>query len=293
MAIHENIRKSLSEFEFGKIGMCKIKLDESPKAFAFLDHYLDTNDSKILHSNSAYRLRFRWSSFMSYVRHKIFPFSGMFRPTRTEIQAKIGYKKVEKGLSTTETRFEFRKESHPFSEGVELPPSTWKEANYLDIARSGKYMEYDLYPSVELQNIGIEFGQIESRLILLTKRNRMHLNCKSPFGTGPNPEQMFIVTVDRVFCEKGCSRAQKPFVEIEIERERNTSTLIDRVSSYETGEFFSNAKIANSAIDYAKKAKVFFDADHKRLSQIVYSTIESRDYEVKNPTFKYARFSKK
>ena len=289
-AIHNRLRIILNSFKFGEVGLCKINLDPSPLSFAFLDYYYDTDDLAVLNRSSAFRLRLRWNSFLSYVRFKLYPFSKLFRPTRTEIQAKIDYKNIGGALSTNESRFEFRKESHPFNDGVELPPVNWTVQDFSEIIKSGKFADYYIYPAYSVKQIGIDTNQLKHKLTLLTKRNRMHLNCKSPFGSGPNPDQLFIVTVDLVFCEYGCSNKYSRIVEVEIERERNTSTVIDRISSYGSGGYFSNSSVAEEAIGYSKIAKHYFDSDFELLSKAIESEILERNLNVLPSNFKYSRF---
>jgi hypothetical protein len=293
MTLHKILDAYSGKLSFGDKAGCNLTLDGSPKSFAFLDEYYDTDDRKILKSNSAYRLRFRWNRFLSYVRSKLYPFSSQFNPTRTEIQAKVGYERLsENKMTTTETRFEFRKESEPFVDGVELPPVSWEVENYRNIAISGQYKNYKIYPYDALEEIISPKDNLTPKLGLLTKRNRMHFNCKSPFGSGPNPEQLFIITLDRVFCEHGCID-RKNLLEIEIERERNTSTTLDQVAGYENTSFFSNPKVADLAVIFAKKVKQAFDDDHTKISDVVKSYLIENGLSPLPANYKYARFSGK
>lgn len=292
--IHQLITKNLKKFQFGKNSLCKMSIDSTPQSFAFLDYYYDTNDQDILKASSAYRLRYRWSNFMDYVRSRLFPVSSLFRPTRVEIQSKIGYKETEDGkLETTETRFEFRKEASPFIDGARLPPIDWAHENYENVLTSGTYLGYKIYPKVVLEDELKVSGDLANTVTLLTKRNRMHINCKSPFGTGPNPDQLFIITADRIYCEKGCSDSYKPSIEIEIERERNTSTMLDTIASYTEPDVFGNELIAKEAIEYAKSVKAVYDSDHLFLSYLVRSYLKGQDLKILTPNYKYKRFAKK
>ena len=293
MALHKILDEYTPHLSFGEKAGCKLTLDDSPKSFAFLDEYYDTDDRKLLNNNSAYRLRFRWNRFLSYVRSKVYPFSSRFRPTRTEIQAKVGYEKLsENKLTTTETRFEFRKESEPFVDGVELPPMSWEKENYRDVAIKGQYKNYKIYPYNALEEIISADDKLSPKLGLITKRNRMHFNCKNPFGSGPNPEQLFIITLDRVYCEHGCGDRDN-LLEIEIERERNTSTVLDQIASYENTGFFSNQKVADLAVTFAKGVKDAFDDDHTKISGVVRNHLIKNGLHPLPANFKYARFSGK
>lgn len=80
----------------------------------------------------------------------------------------------------------------------------------------------------------------------MTERFRQHLNIKSPWGSGPNPEQSYIISLDSSevygatsylkFLKRrslGDKKAKSPdeigrLIEIEIEFERNVSDVLDR-----------------------------------------------------------------
>jgi hypothetical protein len=82
--------------------------------------------------------------------------------------------------------------------------------------------------------------------VLLTDRFRQHLDIKSPYGSGPNPEQSYIITLDATRIYKGDTYMQlyhagkfadKNFpelepdatlLEVEVEFERNVSDVLDK-----------------------------------------------------------------
>lgn len=292
--LHKALKVYSSQLSFGEVADCKLTIDDEPKSFAFLDEYFDTDAYDLLNNNAAYRLRFRWSKFSSYVRSKVYPFSSRFGPTRTEIQSKVGYERLSATkMSTTETRFEFRKESEPFTDGVDLPPASWEVEDYRKVALTGRYKNYRIYPYDTLLEAGIDQrNQLSKKLGLLTRRNRMHYNCKSAFGSGPNPEQLFIISIDRVYCEHGCAEKES-LLEIEIERERNTSTLLDRVAGYEDTSFFSGPEVAKIAVDYARTVKGAFDRDHIKVSNRVLEFMKRNRLRPLPANYKYARFASK
>lgn len=291
--LHSLIKKNLNLFRFGNIGRCDLKLDKIPKTFAFLDYYYDTKDRKILKKQSSYRLRFRWSDYLSYVRKSIYPFTRRFPFTRVELQAKTNYRFLDNGnLEVKETRFEFREEASPFSDGVDLPPKSWQELDYEKLIFSEVYGAYRHYPGhLVRQNIIDGEDQLQRSLVLLTKRHRMHLRCKNPFGWGQNPEQIMIVSIDKTYCKEGCFQNNRMVLEVEIERERNISTILDRVAGYQSTEKFSNSIIAEEAITYAKKVKSVFDRDHLLLVNLVKSNLKALNIHSLQSDFKYSRFA--
>ena len=63
-----------------------------------------------------------------------------------------------------------------------------------------------------------------------TIRYRNHLNYQSPWGSGPNTAQTFIISIDKstaICLVSPCEGKELPgYLEIEIEIDRNTSTLV-------------------------------------------------------------------
>jgi len=82
-------------------------------------------------------------------------------------------------------------------------------------------------------------------LVLVTNRVRVHLDVETRYGTGPNPDQAFIISIDRTDIFDGQQYLEflaRPFQgqashptalgtlhELEIEFERNVSTKIDEL----------------------------------------------------------------
>ena len=122
----------------------------------------------------------------------------------------------------------------------------------------------------------------------------MHYNCKSAFGSGPNPEQLFIISIDRVYCEHGCAEKES-LLEIEIEqRERNTSTLLDRVAGYEDTSFFSGPEVAKIAVNYARTIKdAFLTETMQKFQNRVLEFMKRNRLRPLPANYKYARFTSK
>ncbi|MFT6631620.1 MAG: hypothetical protein ACJAS4_001571 [Bacteriovoracaceae bacterium] len=231
--------------------------------YCYLDFYLDSPDFQLYKNNKIYRLRYRWKSdkqfddFSKNLKQKDYPI-------RAEIQAKTQIKISNLGyVSSFESRFEFRNDSVPFSVINPAPTSPWPVKDFLKYAKNGTYKNYQLIPSFEIRkNLDVQI-QLEPKITIKTLRRRFHLNLKNRWGNGPNPNQAFIITIDTFAYLKfdNISRAyiddySKPFYEIEIEFERNTSTMLALDSS-----------------SSAKNAKSFFKRDHKMIRENILNTL--------------------
>ena len=214
------------------------------------DVYFDTADH-LLHQHAiSYRLRHRFKSLRKLVRHEADPLVPRHFPYRCELQAKVGRAEHGAGFSQVEeARFEFRVESQPFSERNPPPPPPWHPRDYVPFAKTGLWQGQTTTPWNSLAtwlNGRREPERIDLRpeLVLVCQRMRMHLDMKTEFGSGPNPDQAFIISLDRSYVYDASSYltyleralygdAQRPpylatFDEIEIEFERNVSTVLDQ-----------------------------------------------------------------
>ena len=286
-------KKMIPHLSFGQKAYCTLRQDRRPTSFAFVDDYLDTSDGFFWHNNASYRLRRRWNPYHHYVRHELFPLSSLFPPIRVEIQAKTGYKPAGwHQLSVTETRLEFRKESSPFNEGFPLPSLRDPVEKFLSMARSGEYEKTTIYPYFMLQQ-SLDWDPktkpVDVVVSLLSKRHRYHLRCKHPLGTGPNPDEIFIITVDQITCLKGCC-LRKEMMEVEIERERNTSTTLEAFEDYESSPHLIQNPIAEKAFDYTQKLRQAYKQDHLQLRRGVHGWLLKNDYNPLAPSSKYRRF---
>lgn len=221
--------------------------------FMFRDVYFDTPSNLCYRHAVSYRLRNRYRSLSSYELHVKNQDNAKYWPYRLEFQAKTNRKEVGDGFSTVEeARFEFRKESLPFSEDYLPPPPPWSLSEYIPYFQKGKFKEFVTYPAREAMEFfkanGLEHDEIsfEPKFVLLTERHRQHLNLQTPWGSGPNPEQSYIISIDQSEVydanpylryleerEYGAKKLQPPpsrgaIFEIEIEFERNVSDRLDR-----------------------------------------------------------------
>ncbi|MCO4795329.1 MAG: hypothetical protein KC493_16540 [Bacteriovoracaceae bacterium] len=225
---------STKAFSFPKIVSESYVLDPQFKSFVFRDYYLDSPDKLLLKNEVGYRLRYRWSSLDKFDRFQIFPFLKFYYPDRCEVQFKEGYNfNSQTGIATVnETRFEFRNESEPFNKNKNAPRAPWKLKKFLNIAQAGEFKNYLMLPSIMLEKkIGKTIRELKLKVKteMTTRRFRTHLNIFHPWGSGPNPWQSFIITLDDVYF-KNIEKGEGRFFEIEIEIERNASREIFKLS---------------------------------------------------------------
>lgn len=226
-------------------------VDPAVKDFVFRDVYFDTDNSLNYENQISYRLRNRYKSLKAYKYHVKSPNWTLQWPYRIEFQAKTDRAEVGDGFSTVaESRFEFRKESKPFS-AEKLPPATpWDLEEYIPYFQAGHFKGLNTLPAQEIwkyYNARGTYAELafEPKLVLLTERFRQHLNIKSEWGSGPNPEQAYIISLDKSAVydavpylqnvqnrKLGFKKAKVPpplghLTEIEVEFERNVSERLD------------------------------------------------------------------
>lgn len=294
--------------KFNLLSKSPYYLDPNFQAFAFVDHYFDTPEDSVLKAKSSYRLRYRWNRKESYLRHRIFPFLSAFNPTRCEIQFKGGYQNNPETniVEVQESRFEFRNESEPFVRDSSAPSSPWPTEEYFSYMKSGHYKDYRTQPMADLlsrlpQGQGSLNLNFQRKFKLVTFRERMHLNMKHPWGSGPNPEQVFIITIDQSSLEEASlgglaikdSKIGKQLLEIEIEIERNTTTEMERISK--TGDSFDEqtGPVVALAIQTSTKALALLTEDLMLIRERVLKALANQTGIAPLPAdYKYARFSK-
>jgi hypothetical protein len=200
-------------------------LTEAQNPLIFVDYYFD-DKLTLYNSLRMYRLRYRFKSESEFYSYSETKEKSSF-PIRCEVQLKT-YDNIDKDyFKSQEYRFEFRSESPPFNiKNNPAPPPPWPKREFLKIAKLGKYRNYHMLPHFKLEE-GISLKRSAS---LVTKRKRFHLNIRTPWGIGPNPEQAFIISVDHSIIPKNGDQ----FSEIEIEFERNVSTTFEQLSPTDT-----------------------------------------------------------
>jgi hypothetical protein len=290
---------------FPSLTKSKYYLDRNFQAFAFKDHYFDTPTNSVLNSTSSYRLRYRWSHKESFLRHWLFPFVRAFDPTRCEIQFKKGYTKNNLGIvSVNETRFEFRNEAEPFVDQQDAPKAPWPLEEYRKYAATGTYSNYRILPMADLVETlsesepDLKRFELEEQFELITFRDRMHINMSNPWGSGPNPEQVFIITMDHSMIESSISPLTnkykgKMLLEIEVEIERNTSTEVDRIIANSTAANPNIKNIVAQAKTTSLLAKALLEEDLKKIRLAIIKVFDAhKDIESLPTSYKYSRFKK-
>ena len=283
------------DLSFGSAAGCLVKVDKNIQSFAFVDEYFDTDHRDLLHHNASYRIRKRWQKYQHYLRHKLYFWSRLFPPTRLEIQAKTGYRILsDHQVSVMESRLEFRPQSPPFNEGWELPDiTTISDTELHGIMTRGTFAHYPTRPYASLlKDPNLQKANLKTlshRITLLSKRNRFHLRCAHPLGSGPNPDQIFIVTLDEVRCLTHCC-GPKSLMTIEMERERNASVLLSEFALYEQSGYFTDP-IALTGLRYARTLQEAHVKDHQSLITGVKDFLDAHGLTILPPAAKYHRFS--
>ncbi|RMG42268.1 MAG: hypothetical protein D6719_06915 [Candidatus Dadabacteria bacterium] len=273
----------------------KYYLDKKAKEFVFRDIYFDTADQLSYRGDVSYRLRNRYKDYSSYKRHIKNPDLPQYWPYRLEYQAKVNRKDLGNGFSEVEeSRFEFRKESKPFSDRYLPPLPPWDLDEFLPYFEAGNFRGLNILPARSVVQYLVpaftESAELKFRpsLVLVTERFRQHFNIKSEWGSGPNPEQAYIISLDhsRVYpAESYLSylRARKTgvkgvklappvgsLVEIEVEFERNVSDVLDQriIAAKNTGETEEFNRLVS-----ARKA---FLADQRKIMEVIrdYAAVE-------------------
>lgn len=251
--IHDGLRASLRSEDWAApraVGN-PYRVDRDPLDMVARDIYLDTEGGDLARHAISYRLRNRFMSVAGMDRHERNPAGRRGWPYRSEIQTKVDRQELGDGRSRTlETRFEFRVESKPFSPDNPPPPPPWYPHEYVPYLQTGRFDRYVINASADLARFlrGLGYAgrmRLRPELVIVTTRMRSHLDIRTDYGSGPNPEQAWIVTLDRSDVFPGAPymeflarswyedgvrpAAAGTFIEVEIEFERNVSTRLDEV----------------------------------------------------------------
>ncbi len=212
------------------------------KARAYVDYYFDDEKQELLKRDASYRLRYRFKTARRFLKHLQSPEKTEFWPYRSEVQFKYGRQNLGDGLSAVnEARLELRKQSSPFSDRLLPPLSPWPASEMMEHVRSGRFFGVAHTPGRAAAEFLGEVS-VEPKVVVVSARARQHVTLQTPFGSGPNPDQAFIITLDdavsygypdiaRCVETKACRPRDLPIrariIELEIEFERNVSTKLD------------------------------------------------------------------
>ena len=277
-------------FHFTSLIHAQYYLDKRFKTFFFKDHYLDTYDTILSKSNSSYRLRYRWNRHDQYARYQLFPYIRSFFPSRCEIQFKRDYSidPTSQQMRVYESRFEFRNESSPFIFEGNAPPPPWPLKQYLRYAQSGRFHSYQILPSTILSN---KMPNVKPDLVetvnVHTTRFRNHINITyNPWGSGPNINQVFIVSLDvSSWIYANGKKSTNSLLELEIELDRNTSTMIENGL-----EIMPISWMTRMTRDASFAAHTALKKDHHHLQNLLSDLLKKEVQSNPLPTdFKYHR----
>lgn len=204
MAISESLESfvTLPSLRAPKLTDSRYWLRKSETPFLFLDFYFDTSDFALDKRDLVYRLRYRWKSVPDFIRFMNGGRNSQDLPIRCELQCKFNRRELSNGYSeASETRFEFRSESNPFSQIYPAPASPWPFSTYISFAQRGVFEGLIMSPAKDCAQ-ALHHDQrgkavkLLPQIAILDIRTRYHILLKTPWGTGPMPDDTFIVTID-------------------------------------------------------------------------------------------------
>jgi hypothetical protein len=296
--INKALKKSVEDpslWQAVQVAKAPYKASENFETSVYRDIYIDSKERVNYKNNISYRLRNRFKSLRGHNQYIKQPTQPDFWPYRSEFQAKVGRTNPENGLTIVqEGRFEFRKQSKPFSVEFPPPPPPWRLANLLphmmqgtffgEVTSPGKLASEYLQTLLPKDHAPVIYSP---QVVVVTERRRQHLEIKTPWGTGPNPDQSFIITLDSSLIfdaqeylravdagEKG-NKVNLPSVkgrlfELEMEFERNVSEGV--------------AQALKKAIDSGnqdeaqrmRKVQEAFIRDQERITAVIKEELASR-----------------
>ena len=296
-----NINRSLNlltqtdKMKFARFMKKPYSIQADFKDFVFDDRYLDTQNLELAKSGISYRVRRRFHSTLDLLKNSFLGSTIYTRPVRQEIQLKKDYQKIQNNLtSVQESRFEFRLESPPFLDGEPLP-NPLQVDSLLKFARQGYFRHFYLQPSIDLQKtLSLPKGKMpnltkSTRIMTLRKRN--HLSLPHPWGSGPNPEQIFIISVDWIHL---ANSKKYDFLEVEIEFERNTSDTLFQLAQTENMLSGLESELLDASLQKAHKALNALRYDHRMLATLIRKIlVNTINQPILPPMSKYQRIALK
>lgn len=241
------------------------------KVLYFYDKYFDDKGDNLSKKQNSLRIRKRLKNFA--LDSEV---------SRCEIQLKYNYQEKKPYLSrVNEVRFEFRKDSKPFSLGLPLPPNKCDDDFIQKVLVEGHYLGFKTNISNKLKEKlpEVNISQLSLFQELLTIRHRYHMNIKNPWGKGPNPNQVILITFDQTYNHKG----EHSFTEVEIERDR--STFVNLKKPIENSHLLS--EIANEA---RKEALYKLERDFEMVKNTIMKSFSSNPLPLKSKIQRHQEF---
>lgn len=268
-------------------------LTASDEIFIFRDLYFDTQDMLLTKANGAIRIRYRWDSEFSYKNFLKGNHGPEARPTRVEIQSKTDRKIGNSGYSEVlESRLWFEKSAPPIHSYFEMGKGQLLLPLFIQTVKQGHFEGQYHAPAKAIADLvrrnspDLNKVRLLPKLVVLTNRYRLHVNLVNPWGSGPNPNNTFIITIDRFsgqkvlpdlklerqlsFKSKRMTENEfKELLEVEVEFEHNTSTRLD--------DEIENLKSQGRKSELARLTKMreLFLKDQALLVKIVKESLES------------------
>ena len=136
-------------------------------------------------------------------------------------------------------------------------------------------------------------AQLLPQVEVTTRRARLHFNMKNPWGSGPNPDQVFIVSLDQVEANrKGEGFLPVSFVEIEVEIDRNILTQLERMAKLATDA--DEDRIGFAAQEFSQQTLKAALHDQDQLKSLIDATIRAEFGSKALPVqYKYRRIMAK
>jgi hypothetical protein len=236
----------------------------------FEDLYFDTPEGLLNRENISYRLRYRWKTVQDLQSYRETGVS----PQRLELQTKAypqgtvadinGYKRALKN------RYEIKNDYRLNFVTSFLLRRQYGESlvRFLGNTPLGEKFTPVTLVAATLAERGVtnfDFATLSVAARIVTERTRFHINKKTPFGSGDNPDNAILVTLDRskIYGDDRYQNELGGFSEVEVDFERNTfHRLFD--SAYAGGQ------------DSLKPVIASFEEDQATVKDLIVSVLKER-----------------
>lgn len=124
----------------------------------------------------------------------------------------------------------------------------------------------------ERSTVDFNYASIRPSAWIVTERTRFHINKKTPFGSGDNPDNAILVTLDRsrIYSDGEYRNEVGDFSEVEVDFERNTfHRLFDAV--YRGGDVSLQPIITS------------FEKDQSTVKELITNVLRENGYQILSP----------